>query len=102
MNEKKPTGKVNVFRVLAGGYLLYLSYCLARDLMKGVGNSAPLAVVGIIVFVAFGGWLLWREWKAYRFGVEHIDDPTTWSDEPEQLEEPEEEAEPEEEEESET
>ena len=30
--------------------------------------------------------MLWREWKAYRYGVEHMDDPDSWSDEPEQME----------------
>ena len=30
-----------------------------------------------------GGLMLWREWKAYKFAVDHKDDPTTWSDEPE-------------------
>lgn len=37
--------------------------------------------------------MLWREWKAYRYGVEHIDDPDSWTDEPELPEEPEEEEE---------
>lgn len=41
--------------------------------------------------------MLWREWKAYRYGVEHMDDPDSWSDEPEQTEKAEEIAEEEEE-----
>ena len=38
-----------------------------------------------------------NSWKAYRYGVEHMDDPDSWSDEPEQTEKAEEIAEEEEE-----
>ena len=41
----------------------------------------PLIIAGGIVFAVVGALVLWREWKAYKFGVEHKDDPSTWSDE---------------------
>ena len=31
------------------------------------------------MFVLVGAFLLLREWKAYRYGQAHIDDPTSWS-----------------------
>ena len=48
-------------------------------------------IIGGSVFTVAGAWMLWREWKAYRYGVEHIDDPDSWTDETELSEEPEEE-----------
>jgi hypothetical protein len=35
--------------------------------------------IGGIVFVLVGAFLLLREWKAYRYGQAHIDDPTSWN-----------------------
>ena len=89
-SEKKPTGRVNTFRVLAGGYLIYIAFNMIRDLKE---TSMPaVGIGGALVFAVFGGWLLRREWQAYRYGAEHIDDPSTWSDEPEELPAQEEEA----------
>ena len=82
MNEKKQTGKVSVFHTLAGVYLLYLAYKLGKGLVTGEGGSPVVAAIGMVVFAAIGGFLCWRSWKAYKFGLEHKDDPSTWSDEP--------------------
>lgn len=82
--EKKQTGRVNYIMVLAGGYLLYTAYQLFRGLKAT--EHILLSVCGGVVFAAFGGWLIWREWKAYQYGLKHIDDPESWSDDdPEEL-----------------
>lgn len=80
-NGKKQTGKVNYVWVLAGGYLLYLAAQLLINVIRGTSDTPAIGIAGGVVFLAIGGWLLWREWKAYRYGLEHKDDPSTWSDE---------------------
>lgn len=77
--EKKPSGRANFVWVLGGGYLVYTAYKLIRDLVKGQSEMFALSVVAAVVFGAVGGWMLWREWKAYKYGKDHIDDPSTWS-----------------------
>ena len=86
-NEKKQTGRVHSVWVLAGGYLLYLAAQLFFNVFKGTSDSPAIGVTGGVVFTAIGAFLLWREWKAYRFALEHKDDPSTWSDDPETEEE---------------
>ncbi|MEG1658014.1 MAG: hypothetical protein RR288_03055 [Oscillibacter sp.] len=81
-NDHKQTGKVNYIWVLAGGYLWYLAFRLVQTLWRGEAGSVLLSVLGIAVFVAVGAMLFFREWKAYEYGKQHIDDPETWSDEP--------------------
>ena len=84
-NEKKQTGKVNYIWVLAGAYLIYLAYKLLRGLSRG--ETSPGFAIGFaVLFVVVGAMVLYREWKAYKFGLEHIDDPDTWSDEEEDAE----------------
>ena len=87
-NPEKKSGKVNYVWVLAGGYLAYLG----AQLLFGVGKSETpmVGLIGGLVFVIVGGLLMLREWKAYKYGLEHINDPETWSDE--ELPETEEEA----------
>ena len=80
--KKKQTGRVNYVWILAGGYLLYLATQLLYNVVKGTSDSPPVGIAGGTVFVVIGGFLLWREWKAYRFALKHQDDPSTWSDEP--------------------
>ncbi len=80
--KKKQTGRVNYVWILAGGYLLYLAAQLFYNVVKGTSDSPPIGIAGGTVFAVIGGFLLWREWKAYRFALEHKDDPSTWSDEP--------------------
>lgn len=76
---EKKSGKVNFVWVLAGGYLVYLG----AQLLFGVGKSETpmVGLIGGLVFVIIGGLLMLREWKAYKYGLDHIDDPDTWSDE---------------------
>ena len=78
-NPEKKSGKVNYVWVLAGGYLAYLG----AQLLFGVGKSETpmVGLIGGLVFVVVGGLLMLREWKAYKYGLDHIDDPDTWSDE---------------------
>ena len=89
---EKKSGKVNYVWVLAGGYLAYLG----AQLLFGVGKSETpmVGLIGGLVFVIVGGLLMLREWKAYKYGLDHIDDPDTWSDEEAAL--PEAESQPEE------
>lgn len=82
-NPKKQTGKVNYVWVLGGGYLLYLAVQLFFRVISGASDSPAIGIAGGIVFASVGAFLLWREWKAYRFGLEHKDDPSTWNDEQE-------------------
>ena len=41
-----------------------------------------VSIAGALVFAAVGGYLAYCEWKAYRFGLAHKDDPETWNDDP--------------------
>ena len=82
--DKKQTGRVNYVWVLGGGYLIYTAIQLFRNLPQA--PQPTVNIIGGTVFTVAGAWMLWREWKAYRYGVEHMDDPDSWSDEPEQPE----------------
>lgn len=77
--EKKPSGRANYVWVLGGGYLVYTAYKLIRDLIKGQSEMYVMSILAAVVFAAVGGWMMWREWKAYKYGKDHIDDPSTWS-----------------------
>ena len=81
MSSDKKTGKVNYVWVVAGGYLLYLAAQLFFGVMRWDSDSPAVGIGGGILFLAVGGWLLWREWSAYQYGAKHKDDPSTWSDE---------------------
>ena len=83
--EDKKSGKVNYVWVLAGGYLVYIAAQMLFGLPKS--ETPMVGLIGGIVFLIVGGLLMLREWKAYKYGLDHIDDPETWSDEAE-LEEP--------------
>lgn len=78
--EKKQTGKVNYVWVLAGGYLFYLAAQLLLGVAGGKSETPAIGIAGGVVFLAVGVFLLAREWKAYRFGLAHKDDPSTWND----------------------
>ena len=78
-SPEKKSGKVNYVWVLAGGYLVYLG----AQLLFGIPKSeTPVALdlIAGLAFVVIGGLLLLREWKAYKYGLDHIDDPETWSE----------------------
>ena len=85
--EKKQTGRVNYVWVLAGGYLIYLAVQLLAGVFTGKSDTPAIGVGGGVVFLIIGGLLILREWRAYQYGKAHIDDPSTWSDEPEAAEE---------------
>mgnify|MGYP007070072091 CR=1 FL=1 len=60
---------------VVGGYLIYLAYELARDLIKGVPSqmSPALTMVVVILFGGIGAALLvyaWKLWKRGREGTE--------------------------------
>jgi len=84
-NDKKQTGRVNYIWVLAGGYLIYLAIKIFKIVLAGESDVPPFGFVGGIVYAVIGALLLLREWKAYRFALAHKDDPSTWSDEPEEV-----------------
>lgn len=84
--EKQQTGRVNYIWVLAGGYLIYLAYKLIRGLFTDESVNLLIAIPCIAVFLLVGGLVLLREWKAYKYGMEHINDPDSWSDEDEDAE----------------
>ena len=84
-NQKKQTGKVNYIWVLAGGYLICLAIKVFREVFLGRSSNPVFSIVGGVVFVAIGLAVMLREWRAYQYGLKHIDDPSTWSDEPEEL-----------------
>ena len=75
----KQRGWVNYFRVLAGGYLVYLAYRLMRGIWDGTAGNALLNGVVGVVFAVAGALVLWREWKAYQYAKAHKDDPDTWT-----------------------
>lgn len=75
----KQRGWVNYFRVLAGGYLLYLAYQLMKGIWDGTAETVALNVAAGAVFAVAGAMVLWREWKAYQYAKAHKDDPDSWS-----------------------
>lgn len=75
----KQRGWVNYFRVLAGGYLLYLAYQLMKGIWDGTAETVALNAAAGAVFAVAGAMVLWREWKAYQYAKAHKDDPDSWS-----------------------
>lgn len=80
--NKKPKRRVSFVWPLAGLYLLILAYRLVRNVVDGTTSYPVMAIAGAAVFAGIGGFLLYREWKAYQYDLAHKDDPTTWSDDP--------------------
>ena len=64
----KQRGWVNYFRVLAGGYLLYLAYQLMKGIWDGTAETVALNAAAGAVFAA-----------AYQYAKAHKDDPDSWS-----------------------
>ena len=58
--EKRPRGRVNYVWVLAGGYLVYTAVQLFKGAAKGETDYPALGIIGGVLFVAFGGFMLWR------------------------------------------
>ena len=84
--EKQQSGRVNYMRVIAGGYLIYLAYNLTKGLIEDNGVKPVFAIPAIVVFLVAGVLMLLQQWKAYKYGVDHIDDPNSWNDEEEDVE----------------
>lgn len=80
--NKTPKRRFSYVWPLAGLYLLYLAYQLVRNALDGTTAYPVMAVAGAVVFIAIGGFLLYREWKTYQYDLAHKDDPSTWSDDP--------------------
>ncbi len=95
-SEKKRRGSVNYIWVLAACYLLYVAVQLGRRLFSGETDNPALNIGGLVVFTIAGVFLLWREWRAYRYSLAHKDDPDTWNLEDEEAGNDEESALPEE------
>ncbi len=83
-NKNHQRGVVNYVWVLGGGYLLYTAFQLFRRLFSGEADSAAINILGGGFFAVVGALMLLREWKAYQYGKAHINDPESWSDEPEE------------------
>ena len=93
-NQKPQRGRVNYVWVMGSCYLLFTAFRLFQRLFSGESETAAVNILGGGLFVVVGALMLHREWKAYQYGKQHIDDPSTWSDEPQELpEEDEQEAE---------
>ena len=78
-NQQKQRGSVNYAWVLAGGYLVFTAIKIFKIILAGQSDAPVFGTIGGIAFILVGAFLLLREWKAYRYGQEHIDDPTTWT-----------------------
>lgn len=83
-NQKPQRGVVNYVWVLGGGYLLYTAFRLFQRLWTGETETVALNVIGGSFFAIVGTVMLWREWKAYQYGKKHIDDPSSWSMDPQE------------------
>lgn len=80
--KKEQTATVNYVWALAGCYLAYLGGKLLYGLVRGENGSTPLVVIPTsVLFIAVGVLLVLREVKAYKYAMEHKDDPSTWNDE---------------------
>ena len=71
-NYGKKTGATRIqilFRMVAGGYLVYLAYNMTKELIQGTATPAGWAKVGyiaaIVVFAVFGGVYLFINLRAY-------------------------------------
>ena len=85
---RKPRTRTNYVCVLGGGYLVYLAWRLFSDVRSGKPDGAAVGIVAGVAFAIIGGWLLWQEWKVYRYAQAHKDDPETWALEETEEEEP--------------
>ena len=66
-----PKSNRSMLMGIVGGYLIYLAYELARDLINGVPSQMPkaLTVIIVILFTGIGITLLvyaWKLWKKSR------------------------------------
>lgn len=87
MDEKKPLkegrGNVRYLWVLVGAYLLYLAWNQLQLFLQGEVTKTGdilICVVSGVVFAAVGAWVIYREWRAWRYAQAHKDDPETWGE----------------------
>lgn len=82
--EKWPQrDQVNYILVLGGGYVLYTAANLFLRLFNGEAENPALNLFGGGFFALAGLWLIWREWKVYRYAQKHQNDPETLPEESE-------------------
>ena len=68
MEKKNNKGRqVNYIWAVAGGYLVYLGAKLLYEAFQGAAGHVWIGIVAGIVFIGVGGWLVFREWQAYRY-----------------------------------
>ena len=58
--------KTSYLWAVAGAYLIYLGAKQFIALFDGTASVPVLNAISGIVFVVFGGWVLYREWQNYR------------------------------------
>lgn len=74
--EKQPQrDQVNYILVMGGGYVLYMAANLFIRLFNGEAENPAVNLFGGGFFALAGIWLIWREWKVYRYAQKHKDAP---------------------------
>jgi len=67
-NENKSYESTNklmlIFRLIAAGYVLYLSYTLVESYIKGDGMPLPGLICFVAVFVLISGFIIYTSVKA--------------------------------------
>ena len=68
MEKKKDKAPrdVNYLWLVAGGYLIYLSYDILKSTLHGEDGGGIWSTLAAIVFFGAGVWLCLRELQAYR------------------------------------
>lgn len=62
-----PAQATVVLRLAAGGYLLYLSYGLVRDILASTVEGGIIHGVFVVLFAIIGAILFgWSAWKLYK------------------------------------
>lgn len=57
---------INLIRLLAGVFLLYLAWQLLSGVINGESTSVPLSVIGTVIFAGCGGFLIFWELRMHR------------------------------------
>lgn len=58
--------KLSYLWAVAGAYLIYLGYKQFAALLSGTASLPVLNAICGIIFVVFGGAVIYREWRNYR------------------------------------
>lgn len=79
--ERRPQrDQVNYILILGAGYVLYTAANLFIRLFNGETENPAINLFGGGFFALAGVWLLWHEWKVYRYAQKHRDDPAELSE----------------------